>query len=85
MWGARNGILKGIKSMIQNHDNGSFNDKYQVDQNFLRDVVYPMVKDRAIVHDEFFEKKPFPKTAPVRTNTYFVGQVYNHLDEPEFQ
>ena len=85
MWGARNGILKGLKSMIQKHDNGTFDDKYQVDQNFLRDVVYPMVKDTAVVHDEFFEKKPFPKSAPVRTNTYFVGQVYNHLDEPEFQ
>ena len=85
MWGARNGILKGIKSMIKQHDNGTFNDKYQVDQNFLRDVVYPMVKDKAIVHDEFFEKKPFPKDAPARTNAYFVGQVYNHLDHPEFE
>mgnify|MGYP001337059175 FL=1 len=84
MWGARNGILKGLKSMIQKHDNGTFDDKYQVDQNFLRDVVYPMVKDRAVVHDEFFEKKPFPEHAEPRTNSYFVGQVYDHLDQPEF-
>tara|TARA_B100000287_G_C20674758_1_gene794776 strand:+ start:570 stop:1202 length:633 start_codon:yes stop_codon:yes gene_type:complete len=84
MWGARNGILKGIKGMIKNHNNGSFDDKYQVDQNFLRDVIYPIVKDKAIVHDEFFEKKPFPKDAPQRTSSYFVGQVYDHLNKPEF-
>ena len=62
----------------------NFHQKYQVDQNFLRDVVYPIVKDRALVHDEFFEKRPFPSDAPPRTNNYFVGQAYNHLDEPEF-
>ena len=85
MWGARNGVLKGVKQMIKDHDNGSYEDKYQVDQNFLRDVVYPMVKDDATVHDEFFDKKPFPAGAPPRTNSYFIGQVYNHLDEPEFK
>jgi hypothetical protein len=82
MWGARNGILKGIKSMIQNHDNGSFNDKYQVDQNFLRDVVYSVVKDKATVHDEFFEKKPFP-TSRIDSQD-FVGQVYDENEVPQF-
>ena len=84
MWGARNGVLKGVRQMIRNHNNGSFDDKYQVDQNFLRDVIYPMVKDNAVVHDEFFEKKPFPKDAPSRTKSYFVGQVYSQQDVAEF-
>ena len=84
MWGARNGILKGIKQMIRDHNNGNFDDKYQVDQNFLRDVVYPIVKENSIVHDEFFAKKPFPKNAPARTNSYFVGQVYTSQDVAEF-
>jgi hypothetical protein len=48
-------------------------------------MIYPVVKDKAMVHDEFFENKPFPKNAPKRTNEYFVGQVYNNLDEPEFK
>ena len=85
MWGSRNGVLKGVKEMIKNHDNGSYDDKNQVDQNFLRDVVYPIVKDNSTIHDEFFDKKPFPSNAPARTNSYFVGQVYNHLDQPEFR
>lgn len=85
LWGARNGILKGIKDMIHDYNKGAFDDKYQVDQNFLRDVVYPKVKDNAMVHDEFFERKSFPKKAKARTASYFVGQVYNHLDIPEFK
>lgn len=84
MWGARNGILKGIQKMIHSYDTGDYNNKYQVDQNFLREVIYPLVQNKAIVHDEFFTKNPFPKNAPTRTPSYFIGQVYNHLDEPEF-
>ena len=84
MWGAKNGILKGVKQMIQDYETGDFDQKYQVDQNFLREVAYPMVKDSAMVYDEFFEKKPFPRDAPKRTASDFVGQVYNQFDEPEF-
>ena len=65
MWGVRNGVLKGIKGMIKEYNKGAFDDKYQVDQNFLKEIVYPMVKDNALVHDEFFEEKPYPKNAPV--------------------
>tara|TARA_R110000796_G_scaffold251311_1_gene382389 strand:- start:97 stop:735 length:639 start_codon:yes stop_codon:yes gene_type:complete len=84
MWGVRNGLLKGIKASIDNYDKGEFDDKWQVDQNFLRDVIFPTVQDKSFVHDEFFEKKPFPNNAPSRTNTDFIGQVYNQFDEPEF-
>lgn len=84
MWGVRNGLLKGITQMIQEHDNRNFDDKYQVDQNFLREVVYPMVRGCAMVHDEFFEKQPFPQHATARHDHYFVGQVYDEKDQPEF-
>lgn len=84
MWGCRNGILEGIVKALSKYNKGSFNNQYQVDQNFLREAVYPFVKDRAMVHDEFFEKKPFPSKAPLRTSNYFVGQVYNEQDIAEF-
>lgn len=84
MWGARNGLLKGINNAILEYNRGEFDNKYQVDQNFLREIVYPKVKDIAMVHDEFFERKPFPKNAPSRTSKNFVGQVYDQLDIPQF-
>lgn len=71
MWGARGNVLKDIKRMIDEYQKGDF---WQVDQNFLREKIYPLVKDNAFVHDEFFEKKPFPTT---RQNYEFVGDVFD--------
>ena len=75
MWGCRNGILEGIGDLIDDYQKENF---WQVDQNFLREEIYPLVKDRSYVHDEFFEKKPFPTK---RENREFVGEAYNHLGE----
>lgn len=79
MWGARGAILKNIKEMIDEYQKGDF---WQVDQNFLREKVYPLVKDKAFVHDEFFEKKPFPTD---RNNYEFIGDVFdeNNIRHPE--
>jgi len=82
MWGVRNGLLFGIKDMIASYNTREYYNKYQVDQNFLREVVYPIVKDKAMVHDEFFEKKPFPTQRIDRSD--FVGQVYNENGEAVF-
>ena len=57
MWGARGHILKDIKNMIEEYQKGDF---WQVDQVFLREKIYPMVKNISYVNDDFFEKKPFP-------------------------
>jgi hypothetical protein len=82
MWGCRNGILKGIKNWIEYYDKKEFNNKYQVDQNFLKEIVYSNIKNKSLVHDEFFENKPFPTK---RDGNYdFVGQVYDQFDNPEF-
>jgi protein O-GlcNAc transferase len=75
MWGSKKGVTPNIKQQIENYVKGNF---WQVDQNFLRDVIYPTVKNNSLVHDEFFDKKPFPtKREPKR----FVGQAFNDKDE----
>jgi protein O-GlcNAc transferase len=74
MWGCRNGILKGIKNMINNFDK---NNCYQIDQDFLKSIVYPIIRNNCLVHDEFFENKPFPTK---RVTTEFVGEVYDEND-----
>jgi len=70
MWGVRGDKLRNLPELMKQYE-GS--DIWQVDQNFLRDVVYPMVKDDCVVHDEFFEHKPFPYE---RDPQHFVGQSY---------
>lgn len=80
MWGVRNGLLKDIKLMIDEYSKGDF---WQVDQNFLREKIYPIVKNNSLVHDEFFEKKPFPMA---RMGYEFVGDVFdeNDIKHPEY-
>ena len=60
-------------------------DIWQVDQQFLAQVVYPMVKEDSVVHDPFFEDKPFPYP---RDEKHFVGQAYagtgRILDQDEY-
>ncbi len=71
MWGSRGGILPDIHKQT-----GAYTDnRWQVDQDFLTDVVYPLVVNRAYVHDEFFEKKAFPFSK--RDPRFFVGQAYD--------
>lgn len=76
MWGARKPILSNMKELINSYKKESY---WQIDQNFLRDIIYPKVKNNSLVHDEFFEKIPFPKE---RFNLEFVGQVYDKNDIP---
>jgi len=74
LWGARNDILRDIASLI---DNSQLLDAYQTDQVFLQEFIYPRIRDRALVHDEFFEKKPFPTP---RRKWEFVGEVFDQFD-----
>lgn len=75
MWGSKKGAVPGLFEMLENRSKGDY---WQVDQEFLRDVVYPIVKDKAMVHDEFFEKKPFPTPRP--EDWSYVGEAYEHDD-----
>ena len=74
MWGCRNGILSNIKELVEDYDKGNY---WQIDQEFLKFIVYPIVRESAFVHDEFFERKPFPFP---RNDKHFVGQAYRGDD-----
>lgn len=77
MWGAKHPILKNMKSLIDSYKKGNF---WQVDQNFLKDIIYPKIKNYSMVHDEFFEKTPFPSKHK-RNDSFYVGQAFNEKDE----
>lgn len=76
MWGARGDLLSEMSPMIQDYHKGDF---WQVDQNFLRESIYPIVKDESFVHDEFFQVNPFPTS---REGKEFVGQAFDENDKP---
>lgn len=74
MWGVRNKLLLGMTTAIKEYTKGDF---WQVDQNFLKERVYPVIINNSITHDEFFDKKPFPTK---RIPREFVGQAYDQHD-----
>lgn len=72
MWGARGNILKNIKKLCNDFEKKKT--LKQVDQNFLAQVVFPMVEEKSFIHDEYFTKdSPFPTK---RNEKHFVGQAY---------
>ena len=75
MWGIRGNRLSNMKQMIHNYTKGDF---WQVDQNFLKEQIYPIIKSYACVHDEFFAKSPFPTE---RNGLGFIGQVFDENEE----
>lgn len=70
MWGVKAPLLRDMRGLISRFDKGDF---CQVDQNFLK-LLYPYVVHHAMVHDEFFSKKPWPTQ---RHKLEFVGQVFD--------
>jgi hypothetical protein len=84
MWGCRNNILKDIELEISEYNKGNF---WQVDQNFLREKIYPKVVQNSFVHDSFFSLEPNKKLFPLeRINKEFVGDVFdeNNNRHPEY-
>jgi len=76
MWGCRKNLLNRLSITIQIPDNGNF---WQVDQNFLREYVYPKVREYSFIHDSYdlmneLQAKKFPSD---RTNYEFVGEIYD--------
>jgi hypothetical protein len=83
MWGVRGNILKDMKDMIDKYIKGDF---WQVDQNFLKEYVYNIIKDDCFVHDSFHSyedfKKPFPNK---RNGQEFVGEAFDEYEKPNMQ
>lgn len=78
MWGVKNNNNYDLENLIKKYYTDNSLDKYGTDYDFFIKVLFPMIKNDCCVHDEFFDKKPFP--AP-RKNFEFVGQVFNENEE----
>jgi hypothetical protein len=83
MWGCRGGILRSDKINILNLINNWTHFSIKgCDQDFLGQVIYPMIKDTAMEHSEFNLKfggeiRAFPTS---RNDYEFVGDVFDEND-----
>ena len=82
MWGLK-GTIDNFNELVANFIEANFDvhqleiGKYDLDQAFLRNVIFPNFKDNSTIHDEFFDKKPFPTP---RENNEYVGSPFNGDD-----
>ena len=78
MWGTRTNKLRNIDLLISNFKVDNY---WQVDQEFLSEVIFPMVKDDCFIHDEFYGGAKFPTQ---RIDYQFVGEVFdeNNIRNP---
>lgn len=74
MWGARKGVLGDMKLLIENFKK---EDYWQVDQDFLAEIIFPRIKDNSFIHDEFGDGKRISKR---RRNFEFIGNIYDEFD-----
>ena len=73
MWGAKNGILNEMKSLI---DAWPKTNQWQTDQSFLNNIIASIVSDTIMIHDSIHQRN-FPTE---RENYQFVGEVYGADD-----
>jgi hypothetical protein len=78
MWGVKNKNKYNLEEIIKKFYNEEASNRYGTDYDFFIKVLYPIVKEDSLVHDEFFEKKPFPSK---RNGLEFIGQVFDENEK----
>lgn len=89
MWGSRNNLLLNINELLKKWDTNDTKGMYHAeDQDFLGQVIYPIVVNNSFEHSEFNISYNnivynFPTT---RVNYEFIGDVFNEKDvrHPEY-
>lgn len=74
MWGAKYPILSNMKELIESYNKGNY---WQVDQEFLSRVIFPIVRNDTMFIDDFFGGIRFPSN---RINYEFVGDSFDEND-----
>ena len=92
MWGARFGAIQNLRDLIEEWRRTSRRyaamaeqgTTYGMDQVFLTEIIWPLVKSDVYQHDEFYRWKwsacAWP--SPVLPDGHFVGEVYDENNQP---
>lgn len=80
VWGAKRHALPNLKDQIEEYVRGDF---WQVDQNFLREIVWPANYHKVFAHDDW-HRFPMAKTMRLprpREGDEFVGAIIGPNEE----
>jgi hypothetical protein len=82
MWGCRNGIMRDL-SITELIKKWNFYNRKGIDQEFLQQTVYTIIKDKAMEHCDFnhlFFGGKLNKFPTERKNYEFVGEIFDEND-----
>ena len=74
MFGCKSNVVKNIADKINAFSKTNW---YHCDQEFLKNIIYPEIKNNVLVHDDW-NATPFPTQ---RKNYEFVGQVFDDQEQ----
>lgn len=81
MWGCKGETLKKL-NIVEKIKNWNKYSRKGIDQDFLGQVIYPIIKDKSMVHDEFFNYDSHRRQFPMKRKDYeFVGEIFDEYDE----
>ncbi len=84
MWGSQGGFIEDISESIRSFLKVShWAHEIAADQRFLKECIYPVVKDYAFVHDEYFRYEP--QAVPIKRDRKlddfsFIGEPFDEND-----
>jgi len=74
MWGFKRNDKYNMQILLNNFNKTN---EYGTDYAFFGTVLYPLIGEDKLVHDEFFDRKPFPIAREV---SGFVGEIFDEND-----
>lgn len=87
MWGGKSRHLENF-SMTEQMNEFEFRTRgKEEDQNFLREIFYPLIRNLSLVHGYDFYNSPFVRKFPKKLlnlegeETYPIGEVYDYMDQ----
>lgn len=86
MWGCMGGFIEDIDKSIKNFlENSHWAHQQAADQRFLEECIYPVVKNYALVHDEYFnyEGNAVKIKRDRKIDDFaFIGEPFDENDNP---
>jgi len=87
MWGGKGRIITNIKELMDNYikNSANYNRNRTTDQMFLRDILYPIIKNDCLIHDEYYNYEnigiPIKRDRKI-DNFAFIGEAIAENDLP---
>ena len=82
MWGRRNSGSSQFKQWMFDWLAEGREIRKGIDQEFLREVVWPLAKKSCMVHDPFFSGRWFPDSIRCEEGVFFCGECFTKDNHP---